>query len=142
MTTGWGAPRHAYKLTENLPAGDGEAYELAWKRLGSNDRADVVIALGAQARLAAHLARTSQATPFCVPADHWDRITCAHIRAFAVDAWEGMRAADVPGYPCEYCLRIAAEALADLHLAAMAAATGLSRAALADMCGRAATCAR
>lgn len=139
MTTGWGAPRHAYKLTENLAAGDREAYELAWKRLGSNDRADVVIALGAQARLAAHLARTSQAAPFCVPAGQWDRITCDHIRAFAVDAWQGMSAARVPRQPCEYCLRIAAETLADLHLAALAAATGLSRTTLADICGRAAT---
>lgn len=96
MTTGWGAPRHAYELTENLAVGDREAYELAWKRLESNDRADVVIALGAHARLAPNLARTSQATSFSVPAGQCDRITCAHIRAFAVEAWKGMRAARVP----------------------------------------------
>lgn len=142
MTTGWGAPRHAYTLTGNLAAGDRQAYELAWNSLGSNDRAEVVIALGAQARLAAHLARTSEATPFCVPAGHWDRITCADIRAFAVDAWQGMKAARVPRPPCEYCLRTAAETLADLQLTALATATGLSPAMLADMCGRAATSAR
>jgi hypothetical protein len=45
LTTVWGAPRHAYKLTENLAAGDREAYGLAWDGLGGNDRADVVIAL-------------------------------------------------------------------------------------------------
>lgn len=139
MTTGWGAPRHAYKLTENLAAGDREAYQLAWEGLESNDRADVVLALGAQARLAAHLARMSQATPFCVPAGHWDRITCPDIRAFAIDAWQGMKAARVPRPSCEHCLRMAAEALADLHLSALAAATGLPPAMLADMCGRAAT---
>jgi len=141
LTTVWGAPRHAYKLTENLASGHRAAYELFWEGLASDERADVVLALGAQARLAALVARTNQATDFSVPEGHWDRIPCAHIRAFAVDAWLGAKAARVPRQPCEYCLRTAAEALAELHLIALAAA-GLPRATLADVCGRAARWAR
>jgi hypothetical protein len=141
LTTVWGAPRHAYTLTENLAAGDREAYEFVWRSLGSTSRADVVIVLGAQARLAALLAQTCQGTPFRVPAGHWDRIACPHMRAFAIDAWAGTKAARLPRHPCEYCLRVAAEALAELHLTALAAA-GLPRARLADICGQDASWAR
>lgn len=141
MTTAWGAPRHAYSLAEYLAAGDGEAYERLWESLGSAGRADVVIVLGAQTRLAALLAEASQGTPFRAPAHHWDRITCAPMRAFAVNAWTGMKAAGVPRRPCTHCLRTAAEALAELHLIALAAA-GLPSENLANICGQAAACAR
>jgi hypothetical protein len=127
-----------YQLTANLTSGGPEACELAWAGLGISDRADVVRALGAQARLAALLAQTGQATPFCVPASYWDRISCDHIRAFAVDAWTGTKAAVLPRHPCGYCLRIAAEALAELRLTALAA-TGLARQRLAEPCGQVTT---
>jgi hypothetical protein len=137
----WGAPRRAYELARNLAAGDHEAQDELWKGLTSHEQADVVIALGAQARYAARTARMDHGTAIVIPAPVWERITCPGVRAFAIDAWGGARSARVPDDPCDYCLRIAAEVLADLHLAALAA-IGVPRSMLAEVCARAAADAR
>jgi hypothetical protein len=137
LTTVWGAPRRAYELACHLAAGDRDSVEKLWKDLGSGDRADVVIALGAQARFVTRTARMADGTPVPVPADLWDWITCDDVREFTVDAWTGTKVARVPSNPCGYCLRVAAEALAELHLVALTA-VGVPRARLAEICARAA----
>lgn len=137
MTTGWGAPFRAYELAQNIAADNREAQEVFWKGLGCRDRADVVLALGAQARLAARLAWTRDAMALCVPRDIWDGVTCDLVRKFAIEALSGMRAVRVPPNPCADCLRAAAEALAKFHLTALTA-IGIPRALQAEMCAKAA----
>lgn len=56
MTTGWGAPRGAYIFAALLAEGDDGAAAAEWKGLEAGERSDLVIALGAQAAHAAHLA--------------------------------------------------------------------------------------
>jgi len=141
LTTVWGAPRRAYELARDLAAGDRAAQDALWIGLTTQDQADVVIAMGAQARCAARFARTDHGVPVAIPAGTWDRITCSDIRAFTIDAWGGVRCARVPPDPCEYCLRTAAEVLAELHLTALAA-IGVPRSMLAEVCARAAAGAR
>lgn len=137
MTTGWGAPFRAYELAQDIAAGDREAQEVLWEGLGSRDRADVVLALGAQARLAARLARMEGGAALPVPPGIWDRVTCDHVREFAIDAWLGMRVARVPRHLCDDCLWAAAEALAEYHLTALSA-IGIPRALHAELCAMAA----
>lgn len=137
MTTVWGAPRHAYELARHLAADDHDALEVLWKDLASSDRADVVIALGAQARFVTRTARMADGTPVPVSADLWDWITCREVREFTKDAWTGRKIARVPPNPCGYCLRVAAEALAELHLVALTA-VGVPPERLAEICARAA----
>lgn len=137
MTTVWGAPRRAYELARHLAADDRDALEGLWKGLAIGDRADVVIALGAQARFVTRTARMADGTPVPVPADLWDWITCREVREFTMDAWTGRKVPRVPPNPCGYCLRVAAEALAELHLVALTA-VGVPRERLAEICARAA----
>lgn len=137
MTTVWGAPRRAYEFAGHLAADDRDAVERLWKELVSRDRADIVIALGAQARFVTRTARMADGTPVHVPADLWDCITCPDVREFTMDAWTGKKVARVPRNPCAYCLRVAAEALAELHLVALTA-VGVPPARLAEICARAA----
>jgi len=120
MTTGWGAPRDAYELARDMAAGDSAAEELLWKRLGARQREGLILALGAQARLAAAIARTA-GTP-CPGLDDlpWDSIACAEVRAFARAAYASPRPVP-PRSPCGRCLRLAAGMLAGLHLAAVLA---------------------
>ena len=141
MANVWWAPRRAYELAANIATGDRKAQDELWKGLSSEDQADVVIALGAQARYAARTARTDHGIPVAVAAGTWDRITCSDIRGFTIDAWDGVRCARVPPSLCEHCLRMAAEVLAGLHLAALAA-IGVPRSMLAQVCARAAADAR
>jgi hypothetical protein len=137
LTTVWGAPRRAYELARDLAAGDRDAVEGLWKGMGSSDRADLVIALGAQARFVTRTARMADGTPVPMPADLWDWITCPEVREFTVDAWSGRKIARMPPNPCGYCLRVAAEALAELHLVALTA-VGVPPERLAEICARAA----
>lgn len=141
MTTVWGAPRRAYELARNQAAGDRRAQDEVWRKLTSREQGEVVIALGAQARCAARAARTDHGVPIAIPAGIWDRMTCAEIRTFAINAWDGVRSARVPQDPCERCLRTAAEILVELHLAALAA-VGMPRSMMAEVCARAAADAR
>lgn len=141
MAIVWGAPRRAYELARDVAAGDRTAQDGLWKALASQDQADIVLALGAQARYAARSARTVHGVPILVSAGTWNRIACADIRAFTIDAWVGSRPALVPDDPCEDCLRAAAEVLAELHLTALAA-MGIPRSMLAEVCARAAANAR
>lgn len=136
LTTSWGAPLRAYALAQNIATGDRQTQEMLWKGLGTQDRADVVIALGAQARLAARLARMADGAALPVPQGIWDRIICDHVREFAIEAWLGMRAVRIPRHPCGDCLRAAAEALAEFHLTALTA-IGSPRALLAERCAMA-----
>lgn len=137
LTSVWEAPRRAYELAQNLAAGDRAALDELWKGLTSQDQADVVIALGAQARYAARAVRIDHGTSVAIPGGIWDRITCSGIREFAIDSWGGVRCARVPSALCEHCLRAAADLLAELHLAALAA-SGVPRSMLVEVCARAA----
>jgi hypothetical protein len=137
LTTVWGAPRRAYEFAGHLAADDHDAVEKLWKDLASSDRADIVIALGAQARFVTRTARMADGTAVPVPTDLWDWITCPDVREFTMDAWTGTKVARAPRNPCAYCLRVAAEALAGLHLVALTA-VGVPSARLAEICARAA----
>jgi hypothetical protein len=53
MTTGWGASLHAHELAHKYAIGDREAQGMLWNRRGGADRAYLMIAMAAQARLAA-----------------------------------------------------------------------------------------
>ena len=55
MATRWGAPRNAYLFTALIAEGDDSAAAAKWKGLVGAERPDMIIALGAQARYAAHL---------------------------------------------------------------------------------------
>lgn len=137
MTTGWGAPLRAYELAQIIASGDREAQEVLWKELDSRDRADVVLALGAQARLAARLAQTADGAALPIPQGIWDRVRCDQVREFAIEAWSGVRAVRVPRRLCGSCLRAAAEVLVEFHLTALTA-IGIPRARLAQTCAGAA----
>lgn len=141
MTTGWGAPVHAHELAKNIATDDHKAratddhkaQEVLWNGLSSADRADVVIALGAQARLAGLLARTADGMALSAPQSIWERVTCDYVREFAIEAWSGLGAVRVPRHLCGECLWAAAEALADYHLTALTA-IGIPHTSLAQTC--------
>jgi len=132
MTTGWEAPRAGYLFT--LAVASGEEDDL-WTAITSADGGhDLLIALGAQARLMARTATTATGKPFVVPASVWECIACPDVRSFAVAAYAGEEPGEL-SVSCTRCLREAAEVLARLQLAAMDAAR-VPLAWLAGVCGQ------
>lgn len=135
MTTGWGASVRANELAKDIATDDHETQEALWNGLSTPERADVVIALGAQARLGGLLARTADGMPLSAPQDIWARVTCDDVREFAIEAWSGVGAIRVPRHLCDDCLWAAAQALADYHRTALTA-IGIPRTSLAQTCAR------
>jgi hypothetical protein len=131
MTTDWEAPRAGYLLTLAVASGDEDKF---WSTVSPGGEADLVIALGAQARLMARTATTATGKPFDVPAAGWESITCPDVRSFAMATYAGEELGE-QSLSSTRCLREAAVALASVQLAAMDAA-GLPRTWLADVCAR------
>jgi hypothetical protein len=135
MTTGWGAPRAGYQLALAIALADDVGLDEIWETLvADGGEIDLLMALGAQARLMARTAATTTGKPFKVADEAWERITCADVRDFALAAYTG-GTARIPASTCPSCLRMAAELLAELQLAAMDAA-GLPREWLAELIAR------
>jgi hypothetical protein len=132
MTTSWGAPRAGYSLALAIARGDDAGLEELWGTLADAESGtDLLRALGAQARLMARTAATATGKPFEVPEEAWKRIICPDIRDFALAAYSGGIPRD-PAFADLGCLRVAAEVLAELQLAAMDV-VGLPREWLAEL---------
>jgi len=135
MTTVWGAPRAAYLLALAIAREDDQGRSELWETVSrAGGETDLVIALGAQARLMSRAAATATGKPFDVPDAVWKRIPCPDVRDYSMAAYAGGELG-TPSFSCARCLRIAAETLAGLHLAAMDAA-GIPRTWLAEVCAR------
>jgi hypothetical protein len=135
MTTMWGAPRAAYLLALAMALEDEQGQNELWEKVSrTGGETDLLIALGAQARLMARTAATANGKPFDVPDAAWERIACRDVRDFAMAAYTGGEL-HTPCLSCARCLRIAAEMLAGVHLAAIDAA-GIPRTWLAEVCAR------
>src|SRR5215469_14644715 len=90
MTPGWGAPRAGYQLALAIALADDVGFDEIWETLvADGGETDLLMALGAQARLMARTAATGTGTPFEVPGEAWERIACADVRDFAQAAYTG-----------------------------------------------------
>jgi hypothetical protein len=110
------APRIGYLLTAAMAGGrSGEASGM-WSELDEITQADVITALGAQARLAVAEAGVPLEVDFTSLAD----VRCPGVLTAAKSAYEGCARWQSP--QCSHCRELVASALAEIHLQAGIAA--------------------
>ena len=116
MTARWAASRIGYQLTAAMA---GRRYSEAsgmWRELDEPAQADVISALGAQARVAVAEAGVPLQIDFTSLADS----RCAETLAAAQTAYEGAGPWEPPR--CPHCRELVASTLAEIQLQAMIAA--------------------
>jgi hypothetical protein len=129
----WQAPRTAYLLTAAVAAGDEAAADALWNGLDDDaTEADVLTALGAQARLAAQQRGTRAAGGFSGGKTRFGMEACDR----ALDAMTALLAD--PPLPwelpqCSHCRKLLATAIAAFSLE-MARQRGLSAEVFAGLC--------
>lgn len=113
-TAAWEAPRRAWVLARDTAAGCGPA---AMKDIPPHERAEVIIALGAQ--VVSFLREAALPAPDPV---RWEiDVPCARVRQLAAAAMAG-RTVRVPAQMCGACTLAALSRLTGLLLEAMSAA--------------------
>lgn len=140
MTTGWGAPHHAYEFTAAIADGDIAAADAVWKELDRRGQLDLLLALGAQARLSAGY--LPDAADRVRAAQHIDLLIALRraglhegAAAYAVAALDGSPRPRRPDCADPRCLRAAAACMAEVRLATLAG-VGFSRRSMAVICHR------
>jgi hypothetical protein len=111
-TTVWAAPRIGYLLTAAMA---GQRYDEAaamWRDLDERAQTDVILALGAQARLAVQEAASPLEIDFTGLAD----ASCAEALPAARAAYEGSGPWTAP--QCPHCRELVASAMAEIQLQA------------------------
>lgn len=115
-TAGWTAPRIGYLLTAALAGRRYDEASIMWRELDESSQAQVITALGDQARVAVREAGIPLGVDFTKLADS----ICADALPAAQHAYEGSGPWRPP--ECSHCREVVASALAEVQLRASVAA--------------------